>query len=86
MVCRQTVGTVNRGEKCQTIIQGVSLVILLIAIFCFSIVVADFGRLNNIETDQEGFLPALSKVPSLSLLVSPLSSEEAQQHVVGDTE
>ena len=63
-LCRQPVamGMVSRGEKCHAIIQGVSLVIFLIAIFCFSIVVAKSGRLINIGMNQEGFLLALNKV------------------------
>ena len=68
-LCRQTIamGAANRGEKCQAIIQGVALVILLVAIFCFSVVVASCGHLINIGTDQS-FLPALSKV-TLSLVL-----------------
>ena len=63
-LCRQPVamGMVSRGEKCHAIIQGASLVILLIATFCFSFVVAMSGRLINIGMKQEGFLLALSKV------------------------
>ena len=63
-LCRQPVamGMVSRGEKCHVTVQAMSLVILLIAIFCFSIVVARSGRLINIDMNQEGFLLALSKV------------------------
>ena len=63
-LCRQSVamGAVNRGEKCQAIIQAVSLVSLLITIFCISIVVAMSIRTINVGMDQEGFLLLLSKV------------------------
>ena len=63
-LCRQPVamGMVSRGEKCHAIIQGASLVILLIATFCFSFVVAMSGRFINISMKQESFLLALSKV------------------------
>ena len=63
-LCRQPVamGAVNRGEKCHAIIQAVSLVSLLITIFCISIVVAMSIHISNVGMDQEGFLLLLSKV------------------------
>ena len=63
-LCRQPVatGTISRGEKCHAIIQAASLVILLIALFCFTTVIGMSGRLINVGTGQEGFFLPLSKV------------------------
>ena len=50
-LCRQPVAIwmISRGEKCHAIIQTVSLVILIIALFCLSRVVATSIRLTNVE-------------------------------------
>ena len=63
-LCRPplAMGSVNKGEKCHAIIQAVSLVILLIAIFCFFYVVAQSAHLISIRMEQESFLLPLSKV------------------------
>ena len=63
-LCRPTVEmeAVSKEEKWNIIFQGVSLIILLIAIFCFSVVVASSGQLINIGKDQESFLLDLSQV------------------------
>ena len=54
-------GTCNK-EKSQTILHGVSLVVLLIAMFLFTLVVASSGYIINIGTDQGSLLFALNKV------------------------
>ena len=54
-------GTCNK-EKCQTVLHGVSLVVLFIAMFLFTLVVASSGYIINIGTDQGSLLFALNKV------------------------
>ena len=51
-----------KKEKCQTVLHGVSLVVLLIAMFLFTLVVASSGYIINIGTDQGSLLFALNKV------------------------
>ena len=54
-------GTCGR-KKIQAVLQGVSIIILLIAMFLYTLVVATAGYIINIGTDQGSFLFALNKV------------------------
>ena len=52
----------NSREKSWVVLQGVSIVILLIAMFLYTLVVAAAGYIINISTEQGSFLFALNKV------------------------
>ena len=49
-------------EQCQATLKGVTLVVLLIAMFFFTLVVASAGYIINLGTDQGSFLLAVNKV------------------------
>lgn len=94
-LCRQPVAIwmISRGEKWHAIIQTVSLVILIIALFCLSRVVATSRRLTNVEHPDTKWMSKWARRTSYLWVNWSLhlhwpcqhASKGMQQHVVGGT-